>query len=65
MIPPSGEIIIECPKEFQTEKYEKRSDCPGRKEVNIKTLFYADGEVGETIQLNLQQIIKLDHLKIF
>ena len=47
-------LIVECPKEFPTEKYEKRSDCPGKNEVNVKTLFYADGEVGETIQLNLQ-----------
>ena len=47
-------LVVECPKEFPTEKYEKRTDCPGRNEVNIKTLFYSDGEVGETIQLNLQ-----------
>ena len=29
-------------------------ECMNRNEVNIKTLFYSDGEVGETIQLNLQ-----------
>ena len=31
-----------------------RSDCPGRNEVNIRTLFYSDAEVGDTIIQNLQ-----------
>ena len=47
-------LVVECPKEYPTEKYDKRSDCPGRTEVNIRTLFYSDAQVGETIIQNLQ-----------
>ena len=47
-------LVVECPKEYPTEKYKDRSDCPGRTEVNIRTLFYSDAQVGETIIQNLQ-----------
>ena len=47
-------LVVDCPKEYPTEKYESRTDCPARNEVNIKTLFYNTAEVGDTIELNLQ-----------
>ena len=47
-------IVVDCPKEYPTEKYQSRTDCPARNEVNIKTLFYNTAEVGDTIELNLQ-----------
>ena len=47
-------LVVECPKEYPTEKYKDRSDCPGRTEVNVRTLFYSDAQVGETIIQNLQ-----------
>ena len=47
-------LVVECPKEYPTEKYKTITDCPGRNEVNIKTLFYSDAQVGDTIIQNLQ-----------
>jgi len=41
-------LVVECPKEYPTEKYESYSDCPGPGEVNIKKLYMApDLKVGE------------------
>tara|TARA_A100001011_G_C14310141_1_gene845136 strand:- start:708 stop:1772 length:1065 start_codon:yes stop_codon:yes gene_type:complete len=47
-------LVVECPQEYPTEKYKTITDCPGRNEVNIKTLFYSDAQVGDTIIQNLQ-----------
>tara|TARA_B100000683_G_C12498598_1_gene556945 strand:- start:2434 stop:3498 length:1065 start_codon:yes stop_codon:yes gene_type:complete len=47
-------LVVECPTEYPSEKYETISDCPGKNEVNIRTLFYSDAEVGDTIIQNLQ-----------
>ena len=47
-------LVVECPKEYPTEKYKTITDCPGRNEVNIRTLFYSDAQVGDTIIQNLQ-----------
>ena len=32
-------LVVECPKEYPTEKYDERSDCPGRTEVNIRDII--------------------------
>ena len=41
-------LVVECPKEYPTEKYEAYEDCPGSGEVNIKRLYMApDIEVGD------------------
>ena len=42
-------LVVECPKEYPTEKYKDRGDCPAKLEVNVKTLFYNDAAVGESI----------------
>ena len=47
-------LVVECPKEYPTEKYESRTDCPARNEINVRTLFYSDAKVGDTINQNLQ-----------
>jgi len=47
-------LVVECPTEYPSEKYETISDCPGKNEVNIRTLFYSDAGVGDTIIQNLQ-----------
>ena len=47
-------LVVECPTEYPTEKYKNRSDCPGRTEVNVRTLYYSDAEVGDYIIQNLQ-----------
>ena len=47
-------LVVECPKEYPTEQYESRTDCPARNELNIRTLFYSDAEVGDTVIQNLQ-----------
>ena len=47
-------LVVECPKEYPTEKYKDRGDCPAKLEVNVRTLFYSDAQVGETIIQNLQ-----------
>ena len=41
-------LVVECPKEYPTEKYESYSDCPAKGEVNVKKLYMApDVEVGD------------------
>ncbi len=47
-------LVVECPREYPTEKYKTITDCPGKNEVNIRTLFYSDAEVGDSIIQNLQ-----------
>ena len=47
-------LVVECPTEYPTEKYDSITDCPGKNEVNVRTLFYSDAEVGDTIIQNLQ-----------
>ena len=47
-------LVVECSKEYPTEKYQSRTDCPARNEINVKTLFYSDAKVGDTINQNLQ-----------
>ena len=47
-------LVVECPTEYPTDKYDSITDCPGRNEVNVRTLFYSDAEVGDTIIQNLQ-----------
>ena len=42
-------LVVECPTEYPTEKYDSITDCPGKNEVNVRTLFYSDAEVGDTI----------------
>ena len=43
-------LVVECPNEYPTEKYQSRTDCPARNEINVKTLFYSDAKVGDTIK---------------
>ncbi len=47
-------LVVECPKEFPTEKYQSFEDCPGDNEINIKVLFFGTAKVGDVIEYNLQ-----------
>ena len=47
--------MVECPKEYPTEKYESYSDCPAKGEVNVKKLYMAPGvEVGDMYETFIQ-----------
>ena len=48
-------LVVECPKEYPTEKYESYSDCPAKGEVNVKKLYMApDVEVGDMYETFIQ-----------
>ncbi len=48
-------LVVECPKEYPTEKYESYSDCPAKGEVNVKKLYMAPGvEVGDMYETFIQ-----------
>ena len=47
--------MVECPKEYPTEKYESMSDCPAKGEINVKRLYLAPGvEVGDYYEAFIQ-----------
>ena len=48
-------LVVECPKEYPTPKYETSFDCPGEGEVQKKMLYLAQGvEVGDMYDVYLQ-----------
>jgi peptide/nickel transport system permease protein len=48
-------LVVECPKEYPTEKYESMKDCPGEGEINVKRLYLAPGvEVGDYYEAFIQ-----------
>ncbi len=48
-------VVVACPKEFPTEKYETAADCPAKDEVNIKTLYNAPNvKVGDIYEAYVQ-----------
>ena len=48
-------LVVECPKEYPTEKYESMSDCPAKGEINVKRLYLAPGvEVGDYYEAFIQ-----------
>ena len=48
-------LVVECPKEYPTEKYESMKDCPGDGEINVKRLYLAPGvEVGDYYEAFIQ-----------
>ena len=48
-------LVVECPKEYPTPKYETYLDCPGYGEVQKKMLYLAKGvEVGDMYDVYLQ-----------
>ena len=48
-------LVVECPKEYPTEKYESYTDCPAKGEVSVKQLYMAPGvEVGDMYETFVQ-----------
>ena len=48
-------LVVECPKEYPSEKYESMSDCPAKGEINVKRLYLAPGvEVGDYYEAFIQ-----------
>ena len=48
-------LVVECPKEYPTEKYETNQDCPAKDEINIRVLLLRpDVKVGDTYEAFLQ-----------
>ena len=48
-------LVVECPKEYPTQKYESMSDCPAKGEINVKRLYLAPGvEVGDYYEAFIQ-----------
>ena len=48
-------LVVECPKEYPTEKYESYTDCPAKGEVTVKQLYMAPGvEVGDMYETFVQ-----------
>ena len=48
-------LVVECPKEYPTPKYETSFDCPAEGEVQKKMLYLAQGvEVGDMYDVYLQ-----------
>ena len=48
--------IVECPKEYPTERYEERKDCPGKGEITLISIkpYKPDAKVGDKIERFLQ-----------
>ena len=48
-------LVVECPKEYPTEKYESYTDCPAQGEISVKQLYMAPGvEVGDMYETFIQ-----------
>ena len=48
-------LVVECPKEYPTDKYDSYTDCPARGEINIKSLYMApEVQVGDYYETFVQ-----------
>ena len=47
-------LVVECPRDYPTEKYESRADCPAKGEINKSIIFDPNVKVGQLYEANVQ-----------